>query len=131
MRPRAHPHPHTAPHARVIGDSVAEGPRPAGESLAVIVDVGASRGALVLTAPAQYEGLEVEIHPTSDPSQRTHVWVLPRRGQSATVYAAVFPSLPAGEYAVLEQDGAAGMIVSVPPNQVTSAVWDQSRGLRS
>ena len=47
------------------------------------------------------------------------------RGQSVTVYAAVFPSLPAGDYAVLKPDGSTGMIVSVPANQVTSATWDQ------
>ena len=61
-----------------------------------MVDVGEHTGALVLTAPAEREGIEVEIHPASDPSRRTHVWVLPRAGRHGTVYAAVFPSLPAG-----------------------------------
>jgi hypothetical protein len=93
----------------------------------VLVDVGEHRGALVLTAPAECEGLEVEIHPTSDPSQRTHVWVLPRARRNATVYAAVFPSLPADDYAVAAPDGSTGMIVSVPPNQVTSAAWEQQQ----
>ena len=75
--------------------------RPAGPSQAVFVDVGEHTGALVLHAPAEREGLEVEIHPVADPSRRTHVWVLPRAGR-ATVYAAVFPSLAAGDYAVLD-----------------------------
>jgi hypothetical protein len=80
-----------------------------------------------LTAPAEREGFEVEIHPASDPSRHTHVWVLPRAGQSVTVYAAVFPSLPADDYAVAAPDGSTGMIVSVPPNQVTSAAWEQQQ----
>jgi hypothetical protein len=39
----------------------------------------------------------------------------------------VFPSLPAGDYAVAAPDGSTGMIVSVPPNQVTSAAWEQQQ----
>jgi hypothetical protein len=100
-----------------------ESPRPTSPSRAVIVDVGEHTGALVLTAPAEREGMEVEIHPASDPARRTHVWVLPRAGRHGTVYAAVFPSLPAGEYAVLEPDGSVATTVAVPPNQVTNATW--------
>ncbi len=114
--PPAHP-------AEVAG--AGETPRPTDPSRAVMVDVGEHRGALVLTAPAEREGFEVEIHPASDASRHTHVWVLPRMGQGATVYAAVFPSLPDGDYAVLKPDGSTGMIVSVPANRVTSATWDQ------
>ena len=68
--------------------------------------------------------MEVEIHPVSDPSQRTHVWVLPREGKDGTVYAAVFPSLAIGEYAVLEPDGSVATTVAVPPNQVTTPLGD-------
>ena len=91
------------------GSTARESPRPAGPSLAVMVDVGEHTGALVLKATAEREGLEVEIHPASDPSQRTHVWVLPRSGRDGTVYAAVFPRLPAGDYTVLEPDGTIAM----------------------
>jgi len=88
-----------------------------------MLDVGEQTGALVLTAPPHREGLEVEIHPTSEPSSRTHVWVLPRAGRLGIVYAAVFPSLPAGDYTVLEPDGSIATTVSVPANQVTNASW--------
>jgi len=74
-------------------------------------------------APAEREGQEVEIHPTSDPSQRTHVWVLPRAGRDGTVYAAVFPSLPTGDYVVLEPDGSVATTVAIAPNRVTNATW--------
>jgi hypothetical protein len=88
-----------------------------------MVDVGEHTGALILTASAEREGLEVEIHPVSDPARRTHVWVLPRASRDATVHAAVFPSLPAGDYAVIEPDGSITAVVPVPANQVTSATW--------
>jgi hypothetical protein len=116
-----HQHIHAHPHQ---GEGPAgDPPRPAIPSRAVLVDVGEHTGALVLTAPAQREGLEVEIHPASDPSRRTHVWVLPREGRHGTIYAAVFPSLPAGDYTVLEPDGSIATTITVPPNQVTNATW--------
>jgi len=97
--------------------------RPSEPSRAVAVDVGEHTGALVLAAPSEREGLEVEIHPVSDPSKRSHVWVLARASGNATVYAAVFPSLPAGDYAVIEPDGSITAVVPVPANQVTRATW--------
>lgn len=89
----------------------------------MLVDVGEHTGALVLRAPASCEGLEVEIHPALYPERRTHVWVLPRQGRDATVYAAVFPSLPAGDYAVIGPDGSVTAVVPVPANEVTSTTW--------
>ena len=65
----------------------------------------------------------MEIHPLAQPEARTHVWVLPREGRDGVVYAAVFPSLEGGEYAILAVDGSIGDVVSVPPNQVTHANW--------
>ena len=65
----------------------------------------------------------MEIHPVSEPSKRTHVWVLARSSGNTTVYAAVFPSLPAGDYAVIEPDGSITAVVRVPANQVTRATW--------
>jgi hypothetical protein len=120
----AHPHRVDGSHDHHSEDSAAgHVARPTEPSRAVLVDVGEHTGALILTAPKEREGLEVEIHPVSDPSKRTHVWVLPREGGSAIVYAAVFPSLPAGNYAVVEPDGSLTAIVPVPANRVTRAVW--------
>jgi len=97
--------------------------RPSEPSQAVLVDVGEDTGALILRAGPDLEGLEVEIHPVADPTQRTHVWVLPRAGRDSTIYAAVFPRLAAGDYAVIGPDGAVTAVVPVPANQVTSARW--------
>jgi hypothetical protein len=91
-----------------------------------MLDVGAHAGALVLRSSAQRAGLEVEIHPAAAPERRQHVWVLPREGrEGATVYAAVFPSLAPGPYAVLETDGTVRCTVSVPANEVTYAEWGE------
>ena len=88
------------------------------------MDVGEYTGALVLTAPAEREGLEVEIHPASDPSRRTHVWVLPRAGRDGTVYAAVFPSLAARRlHGIGDRRLGRGHHRCPPPNQVTNATW--------
>jgi hypothetical protein len=89
-----------------------------------MLDVGEHAGALILASSAAREGLEVEIHPTGAPDRRTHVWVLPREGRDgATVYAAVFPRLEPGTYAVLDPDGHVESTVAVPANVVTHADW--------
>jgi hypothetical protein len=121
----AHRHQHHG-HESPVGASsrpAAESSAPTEPSRAVLLDVGEHAGALVLRAPAEREGLEVEIHPASDPSQRTHVWVLPREGKEGTVYAAVFPSLAIGDYAVLEPDGSVATTLAINPNGVTNATW--------
>jgi len=89
-----------------------------------MVDVGATKGALILDSRAELEGVEVEIHPVSEPTKRTHVWVLPREGREGVIYAAIFPSLTTGDYAILGRDGTIATIVHVPPNTITHATWD-------
>jgi hypothetical protein len=123
--PRAHSHDGSHPHQhRRLGRGAgAEQSAPTEPSRAVFLDVGEHAGALVLMAPSEREGLEVEIHPASDPTQRTHVWVLPREGKDGTVYAAVFPSLAVGDYAVLGPDGSVATTVVIRPNGVTNATW--------
>ena len=88
-----------------------------------MINVGEHHGALILASSEERSGLEVEIHATARPEARTHVWVLPREGRDGVVYAAVFPSLESGEYAILDVDGSVAEVVAVPPNQVTHATW--------
>jgi hypothetical protein len=77
----------------------------------------------VLASSAERSGIEVEVHPVSRPGARTHVWVLPREARDGVVYAAVFPSLASGDYAIVDVDGSIASVVSVPANQVTHATW--------
>jgi hypothetical protein len=111
-----HGHVHDS-HAHV------EAAPPTEPSRAVVINVGEHTGALVLSSSEGRSGIEVEIHPVSRPEARTHVWVLPREGRDGVVYAAVFPSLESGDYAILDFDGSIASVVSVPPNQVTHATW--------
>ena len=111
-----HGHPH-AEHAHV------EAVAPTAPSRAVVINVGEHLGALVLASTEERSGLEVQIHPVDRPEARTHVWVLPREGRDGVVYAAVFPSLVSGDYAILDVDGSIAEVVAVPPNRVTHATW--------
>ncbi len=49
--------------------------------------------------------------------------MLPREGRDGVVYAAIFPSLAIGEYAVLGRDGTVATVVDVAPNNITYATW--------
>jgi hypothetical protein len=124
MHDHPHPHPHDHAERHAHASFVEPMQPPTQPSQAVMLDIGAHAGALVLSSSPQREGLEVEIHPESAPDRRQHVWVLPRQGrEGATVYAAVFPSLSPGMYTVLEPDGTKRCTVAVPANAVTYADW--------
>jgi ABC-type Zn2+ transport system substrate-binding protein/surface adhesin len=119
-----HPHDHRAFEHHVNDAHVhVEAVAPTTPSRAVVINVGEHTGALVLASTASRSGIEVEIHPVTEPTARTHVWVLPREAPVGVVYAAVFPSLASGDYAILGLDGSIAEVISVPPNQVTHATW--------
>ena len=64
----------------------------------VMVDVGPGFGALVIYGRTTLLGHEVEISPSSDDSNRMHTDFLRRRTSTGQHCAAVFGSLPEGEY---------------------------------
>jgi hypothetical protein len=117
------PHAHDADHHDHEPHVHVEAAPPTEPSRAVVINVRERTGALVLASSEERSGLEVEIHPVSQPEARTHVWVLPREGRDGVVYAAVFPDLASGAYAILDVDKSIARVVSVPPNQVTHATW--------
>jgi hypothetical protein len=90
-------------------------------------------GALVLYAPADLNGAEIEISPASNPAaQRTHSLVRRRAvsGSSApgatpdvVMFAAVYPGLPTGRYVVWRPDGTQAGTVAITGGQVTSWHW--------
>jgi len=114
-------HEHVEGHVHSTGRTHAVAPIE--PSRAVMINIGADSGALVLHSTVDRAGIEVHVYPTSDPSRRTHVWVLPREGRDGVVYAAIFPSLAIGDWAVLSDDDSVAMVVAVPPNKVTQAEW--------
>jgi hypothetical protein len=87
----------------------------------VAVEVGGDVGTLVLWAGAELEGAELELSPWAHDEKRRHVAVLARRLPDRTVYAAVYPGLPAGRYRLWGVDGRPAMTVDVPAGCVTEA----------
>jgi hypothetical protein len=84
---------------------------------AAAVDIGPGRGALIVRTGADHAGTELEISPAGDDAPRQHVWVL-ARGNGA--YAAVFGSLPAGDYRVWQPTpDTAPALITVPECRVT------------
>ena len=91
-----------------------------------MVDVGGGYGALVLYSEADRMGLEPEIHPVGQPADRQHVWVLERDTAAPDpVFAAVFPTLRAGRYAICSPAGEPAQEVDVLDGAVTEAHWDR------
>lgn len=71
----------------------------------VMVDVGGDRGALIILTSQDLAGEEIEISAVEPDSPRTHVAVRERRSPNQTRYAAVFPSLRAGDYTIWRHKG--------------------------
>ena len=87
----------------------------------VVLELGASIGALILYTPAGLDGQEIEIS-RGGVSRRTHSVV--RRRETGT-YAAVYPDLPAGDYAIWHPDGDQTQVITttIAGGQVTSCRW--------
>jgi len=87
----------------------------------LILDIGEDVGALVITTGPELALEEIEISPGTSPAvKREHNVVRPRRdGNSVMAYAAVFPSVTAGEYTVWNLDGSAHSVITVHGGQVT------------
>ena len=89
----------------------------------VAVEVGADVGALVLLAPAQLEGAEIEISPAGEDSLRRHVAVLARTLPDTTVHAAVYPGLAAGRDRLWRTPTDVALEVDVPAGVITEVSW--------
>jgi hypothetical protein len=92
----------------------------------VVLELGADVGALVLLTPAEMDGREIEISrddPTARAARRTHSQVRARHMPAGTKYAAVYPGLPAGSYAIwADEQHQAGRVV-ITGGRVTNWSW--------
>jgi hypothetical protein len=96
----------------------------------VVLELGPGAGALVLHAPADMNGTEIQISQPGGAGQhghRTHSMVRPRHVASGTRYAAVYPGLPPGEYTIWAQDGSPAVTATVTAGEVTTADWPARR----
>ena len=89
----------------------------------VVLEIGAGTGALVLRAPADLVGREIEISPVREPSRRRHTCVRERHGADDIGYAAVYDRLPPGGYTIWHDRTTPAATVTVVGGQVTSHDW--------
>ncbi|MGH3732445.1 MAG: phospholipase [Acidimicrobiales bacterium] len=66
----------------------------------VILDIGSDVGALVLHTSSQWLGREIVLQPDDSSRPHTHSAVRERRSPKGSTFAAVYPQLHAGHYAV-------------------------------
>ena len=89
----------------------------------VMVDVGPGAGALVIYTRDALRGHEIEISPKGRDEARTHTDVLRRRTAAGEVSAAVFGSLPEGDYRLWHDSLAGPLDVRISSNVVTELDW--------
>jgi hypothetical protein len=100
-------------------------PPPSGTG-SVVLDIGGEIGAAAVYVPQSLADLEIEIRAASDQWSGTHVAVRERLLPDRTVWAALFPSLPQGDYEVrVREHGDAGASQSlvVTGGRVTTVHW--------
>lgn len=91
----------------------------------VVLDLGPGTGALVLHAPPELDGAEIEISRLgAAPGPRTHSQVRQRQLPGRVNYAAVYPGLPAGEYAIWrDASNRRAATITVASGHVTTTHW--------
>jgi hypothetical protein len=71
----------------------------------VVLDIGGDVGAVIVVAPASLAGEEIEIRRHGAPWDGTHVAVRARHLPNGVMHAALFESLPAGDFEVRIKGG--------------------------
>lgn len=90
--------------------------------MSVVLDIGGDVGALILYTPASMDGQEIEIS-RARAAVRTHSVVRRRDAGDATVYAAVYPDLAAGEYAIWRDAEHQATTATIAGGSVTNCHW--------
>jgi hypothetical protein len=96
-----------------------------GESVSIL-DIGGDTGALVLYTGADRDGDEIDIVDLGRPGQRTHSQVHRRTANGRELWAAVYPSLPAGRYGLQRAADAVADTVTIRGGTVTELDWRSS-----
>lgn len=89
----------------------------------MLADVGGDVGALVLYTPEALTGAEIEISPVGDDSHRAHTAVRERKLPGGSVWAAFYPSLPAGDYTLWDVQGHPATVVTIDGGHVAEVHW--------
>ena len=89
----------------------------------VVLDIGGTRGALVVHWDASEIDTPIELSPTGADGDREHQHVLERPLPEATFHAAVFASIEEGSYTLWVRGQAREREVVVTGGQVTELRW--------
>jgi hypothetical protein len=102
------------------------GSEPAGPtgSGAVVLELGPGAGALVLSAPPELNGAEIDISLAGSDNRHTHSVVRPRHVAGGTQYAAIYPDLAPGSYTIWRAAGVVATTAIITSGAVTMADLD-------
>jgi hypothetical protein len=125
---------HTHAHSHVHGDGAlhshshetpAENYASRRHPEAVVLDIGADLGALIVHTDAQMVGVEVEISATGQDDQRSHKDVLEREINGRPAYTAVFDKVREGSYTLWVDGVARTRDVVVAGGSVSELDWSE------
>jgi hypothetical protein len=88
----------------------------------VVLNIGGDIGALIIYTDENWRGKEIEISPNGS-HHRQHNQVHERSFNGRSVFAAVYPELPAGEYNVWRDDSTAEGPMRITGGEVASMDW--------
>src|SRR6266699_2700210 len=88
-----------------------------------VLDIGEDIGALVIYTGQELLGEEIEVSPKGTNAQKTHTAVLERKVNGRTVYAALFLSLPEGDYNTCSIPSSA---ITITGGHVAELDWRES-----
>jgi hypothetical protein len=89
----------------------------------VVLDIGGATGALVVHTPGDLAGLEIELARRGEDGPFVHTAVRERHLPGATLLAAVFAEVPAGDYTLLGVGTHPPVAVTVSGGCVTELTW--------
>jgi hypothetical protein len=92
---------------------------------AVVLDIGADLGALIVHTDAGMLGVEVEISATGHDDRRSHKDVLEREINGRPAYTAVFDKVREGSYTLWVDDVARTRDVVVAGGSVSELDWSE------
>jgi len=89
----------------------------------VVLDIGDGMGAVVFHTLGHLHGHEIEVIQLDEHATKIHCEVDERSLNGRTVFAGVFPPLPAGDYRVCRPQPRANERFTVVSGQVTEIDW--------
>lgn len=90
----------------------------------VVMDIGGDTGALVIYTPDALADLEIEIARQGEDRPFVHTAVRERHLTEGSLFAAVYPNLPAGRYTLMPVSSQPALDVTIEGGRVTELTWE-------